>query len=342
MSNIAKRQPQPAKNVKLYRNGDAFFTGRKFVINKRQINNMDTLCGYATEMLKPRFGAVRNIYTPEKGTKIYKIDQLESGNSYVVGGFEPFKNLPSHRKYTDIGKTKPVAVKKTYSHIKPVNHNKNLNSVQCRWKSVANEINHPIQIWLHVNGDNNSRPIKFLLPSRILKLNWDILLEYITDRVGHRLGNAVRRLSKIDGTIVPGVKDLENGCTYVACGSEKFKQMIYSVGGHGPSKSKPIRVPIKQHVNNYDKKQYDDILTTMQAQKNQKALKAIQVTDLKTKNPADQAIFKPKMIAKKVKELEISEMITKKGKDLEIFEDTNTQLEITGEKTTAKTIKKRK
>ena len=68
--------PPPAKNVWLYKNGDSFYKGRKFVVNRRQVNNMDSFLEYATDTLKPAFGAVRNIYTPA----VSKTNKISSPN----------------------------------------------------------------------------------------------------------------------------------------------------------------------------------------------------------------------------------------------------------------------
>ena len=70
-----------------------------------------------------------------------------------------------------------------------------------------------------------------LLPSRILKLKFDMILQYITDRVGIRLGSAVRRLHDTNGNFISGVKDMVNGATYVATGNERFRRMPYRQGG---------------------------------------------------------------------------------------------------------------
>lgn len=228
---MTKKLPLPAKNIRVYRNGDEFFPGKKFVINSREIKDMDTLYTYLTDTVKPRFGCVRNIYTPEGGTKIENLKDLVSNRAYVISGFEKFKYLHGGSKYTEIGKVKPKSVKKTYSHIRPVAHGR-FQAIRGRWQQVADEINHPVQLWLHVNGDSNSLPVKFLLPHRILKLEWPVILEYITERIGMRLGCAVRKLYTVDKELVNGVKDLTSGKTYIACGYERLKQRSrYMSGG---------------------------------------------------------------------------------------------------------------
>lgn len=323
--NMNKKLPPVAKSIRFYRNGDNFFPGRKFVINPRQIKDMDTLYNYATDVIKPSFGAVRNIYTPENGTRISNLSELSQSHSYVVGGFEHFKRLPGGSKYDEIGTRLPRTVKKTYSHIKPVSHGR-FQKVPGRWRVMADEINHPIQLWLHVNGDGNSLPVKFLLPSRIIKLQWDMILEYITARVGKRLGSAVRKLYTIEQEPVYGIKDLVSGQTYIACGYEKFKITAnYLSGGLGLEsprrelKRKPLP-PIGIKKGGRAKSSYGK-----NAENDEVGMKFIGGAG---HQQAEQETFKPKGA---------------KGKGAkEIKEDTNTKSEVPVEKTKARPISGKK
>ena len=95
---LINKMPAPAKSIKLYKNGDQHYVGRKFILNPKHIRNFENLYEYATEALEPGFGAVRNIYTPLNGTRVTNISQLETGNSYVVSGGEQFKKM----KYNEI------------------------------------------------------------------------------------------------------------------------------------------------------------------------------------------------------------------------------------------------
>ena len=259
--NPIEKLPAPAKTVRLFINNDPFFVGRKIVIDRRRhIKDMDILYNYATDILRPRFGAVRNIYTPDSGTRIDNLAEFQHNHNYVASGFQPFKELEGI-KYNEIGKKQPARVKKTYSHIKPVNHGR-FQNVSGRWKQAANEINHPVQLWLHVNGDANSKPVKLLLPARILRLPWEMILEYVTDRVGFRLGCAVRKLYTIDGELIQGNRDLISGHTYVACGYGRLRNPnIYRDGQTIDSPRKELKrkplPPIGIKKNNRAKSAYN-------------------------------------------------------------------------------------
>jgi hypothetical protein len=86
-----KAVPTPAKNVRVFRNGDFNYAGRKFVVNSRYSRNFDAFLSQVTSGLRPQFGAVRNLYTPENGTRINRLEQLQSGGEYVAGGSERFR-----------------------------------------------------------------------------------------------------------------------------------------------------------------------------------------------------------------------------------------------------------
>ena len=101
-----KAVPAPAKSVRVFRNGDFNYTGRKFVVNSRYSRNFDAFLTQVTSGLRPQFGAVRNLYTPEHGTRVEKLDQLQSGGEYVAGGSERFRAstiVRAHGKVKQIG-----------------------------------------------------------------------------------------------------------------------------------------------------------------------------------------------------------------------------------------------
>lgn len=83
----------PTKTIIVYRNGDAFFPGRKVVVNPRQVSTFDNLLTYLTRGIEAPFGAVRKLYTPTEGHKVQHMDDLKHGSAYVAGGNEQFKKL---------------------------------------------------------------------------------------------------------------------------------------------------------------------------------------------------------------------------------------------------------
>lgn len=85
------RAPQDqGKTIRVYRNGDFNFAGRKFVLNRR-VRTWDAFLSDVTQTIKPQFGAVRQLYTPATGTRLDSLTQLEPDGVYVAGGTERFK-----------------------------------------------------------------------------------------------------------------------------------------------------------------------------------------------------------------------------------------------------------
>uniref|UniRef100_A0A671MRT2 Si:dkey-25g12.4 n=1 Tax=Sinocyclocheilus anshuiensis TaxID=1608454 RepID=A0A671MRT2_9TELE len=76
-----------------FRNGDAFYPGRKFVINQRQSSTFDSFLNTVTRGITAHFGAVRNIYTPNKGHRVVDLEQLVNGEIYVAARAERLKKM---------------------------------------------------------------------------------------------------------------------------------------------------------------------------------------------------------------------------------------------------------
>ncbi|KAA0718120.1 Doublecortin domain-containing protein 2 [Triplophysa tibetana] len=82
----------PVKSVVVYRNGDPFFSGRRFVVNQKQISTMDALLNDITLNIGAPL-AVRTLYTPRCGHRISDLTDIQQGAKYVAAGFERFKKL---------------------------------------------------------------------------------------------------------------------------------------------------------------------------------------------------------------------------------------------------------
>ncbi|CAB1330661.1 unnamed protein product [Coregonus sp. 'balchen'] len=190
--------PQPpTKTIVVYRNGDAFFPGRKFVINQRQMSTFDSFLSSVTRGVEAPFGAVRNVYTPREGHKIHDLVNLQHGERYVAGGGERFKKLD----YYHITTKKPQ--KKKNEQIRPVVHSRIV--VSARWRKIINE---SCTINVFTNGDVLVPPARILIPKYTLT-NWERVLAMVTQRVNLR------------------TVELENNQYYVAVGAEKFRFSPY-------------------------------------------------------------------------------------------------------------------
>ncbi|XP_034777664.2 doublecortin domain-containing protein 2C isoform X2 [Acipenser ruthenus] len=204
----------PAKTIIMYRNGDAFFTGRKFVINERHVLNFENVLSLVTKGIEAPYGAVRNVYTARDGHRVLDLEHLQNGERYVAAGRERFKKLD----YLHITTKKPQ--RKKHDLIRPVLHSRIIVSARCR--KVLHE---SCTINVFTNGEILVPPVRVLLPKYTLR-NWDRVLAMVTDKVQLRTG-AVYRLCTIDGTPLLGSAELENFHYYVAVGAERFKHLQY-------------------------------------------------------------------------------------------------------------------
>ncbi|XP_040586915.1 doublecortin domain-containing protein 2C isoform X3 [Mesocricetus auratus] len=222
----------PAKTILVYRNGDQFYVGRKFVFSRRRVANFESLLEQLTEQVDVPFG-VRRLYTPTRGHPVLELDALQTGGKYVAAGRERFKKLD----YIHIVPRKPSKMRKL-KEIKPVVHC-DIN-VPSRWQTQ----NRPSR---HINVFTNGRlfipPIKIIIPKFSLS-DWNSVLAIIGEKVFPPGG--VRKLFTMDGHLLDNSKDLQDSSFYVAAGLETFKSIPYWKSPRVPSE-------IQQRFVGYDK-----------------------------------------------------------------------------------------
>ncbi|KAM7375926.1 hypothetical protein PAMP_005687 [Pampus punctatissimus] len=191
----------PTKTIIVYRNGDAFFPGRKIVVNPRQVANFDNFMTSLTGLVEAPSGAVRKLFTPRQGHKVQRLDDLTHGGVYC-----------------EITTKKPQNKKK--EQIRPVVHSRIV--VSARWRRTTDE---SCTINLFTNGEVLVPSARLRIPKHTLR-SWDNVLAMVTEKMHLRTG-AVYRLCTLDGHPVCGPAELENNQYYVAVGAEKFKALPY-------------------------------------------------------------------------------------------------------------------
>ncbi|XP_056326248.1 doublecortin domain-containing protein 2B isoform X2 [Danio aesculapii] len=199
----------PVKSVMVYRNGDPFFSGRRFVVNQRQITTMDALLNDITLNIGAPL-AVRTLYTPRYGHRVADLDDLQQGAQYVAAGSERFKKLD----YLSAGLKKVVEPAQSKTLARP--------NVSAKWRKV---ITLPCIIHVFRNGDILSPAMRLIIPRHMLK-NLEQILSLISEKAMLRTG-AVRRICTLEGFTVTSAEELETGQCYVAVGSERFKKLPY-------------------------------------------------------------------------------------------------------------------
>ncbi|KAJ8412703.1 hypothetical protein AAFF_G00116540 [Aldrovandia affinis] len=88
-------------------------------------------------------------------------------------------------------------------------------------------IKEPCTIFIIANGDVLNPAVRLLIPQRVV-IQYERVLETITEKMGLRILGGVRSLYTLDGTVITEGKDLENGQFYVAVGRDKFKKLPYN------------------------------------------------------------------------------------------------------------------
>ncbi|XP_072356443.1 doublecortin domain-containing protein 2B isoform X2 [Scyliorhinus torazame] len=205
-----------AKNVVVFKNGDPFFTGRKLVVNQRQILTFESFLNEVTNNINAPV-AVRNIYTPSGAHRVVQLNDLQNGSNYVAAGFERFKKID----YLQNGIQKPNGNRRKIGLMVRAVYSNRIN-VSARWRKYI-----PIPCIIHIfrNGDLLNPPFRLIIPKHVMT-NWDTILAMITEKANIRTG-AVRRLCAMDGQLINCGTQLESGQYYVAVGSEKFKNLPY-------------------------------------------------------------------------------------------------------------------
>nr|XP_002130300.2 probable serine/threonine-protein kinase kinX isoform X1 [Ciona intestinalis] len=258
---VTMHQPETAKNVHVYLNGDRFFPGRKFVVNRRHISDFDGFLNQVTVGMKAPFGAVRNIYTPNLGHRVRDLTQLQNGMDLVAGGVERFRKI----QYKEIYLRKKPPPRRTIFQLP---HHNRMN-VSARWRKYVKE---PCQIYVYGNGDINAPAIRLLLIPRAMK-SWDLVLSEITEKICLRTGKAVRKLYDMDYHLLGDPSELENGKYYIAVGTERIKKIAYGdinsmQKTHSPRRGNPLP-PIKRRPRPPQKEGDDQTYTKMYAQRKQ-------------------------------------------------------------------------
>ncbi|XP_048356213.1 doublecortin domain-containing protein 2B isoform X2 [Sphaerodactylus townsendi] len=206
----------PAKNVVIFRNGDPFFNGRKFVISQRRFLTFEAFLNDVTSRIQAPV-AIRSIYTPRQGHRITELAELHNGCQYVAAGFERFKKLA----YLNPGmKQLSENQKKDRAQSYPV-ISRRANVLE-RYRGPVNV---PCVIHVFRNGDLLTPPFRLTISKSSLQ-HWHTVLDLLSERANLRSG-AVQKLCQLNGNAVSCGNELVSGSYYVAVGLEKYKNLPY-------------------------------------------------------------------------------------------------------------------
>ncbi|KAA8582104.1 hypothetical protein FQN60_008844, partial [Etheostoma spectabile] len=191
----------PVKNVVVYKNGDPFYSGRRFVVNQRHVATMEAFLTEVTQSIGAPL-AVRTLYTPRQGHRVTDLQDLQTGAQYVAAGFERFKKLDYLNARL---KKQPAAREET---------------------QLAG-----MTAWFFRRSQSNPEAKRFSKVEEVYTCtlhytDLEQILSLVTEKVSLRTG-AVRRLCSLEGATVSSAVELETGHCYVAVGTERFKKLPY-------------------------------------------------------------------------------------------------------------------
>lgn len=220
---MALAEVERAKRFKLYRNGDRRYLGKEFVLNRRRIRTWDAFLQAVTADVKAS-EAIRSIRTPNGGTKVGNLDDLEDSSTYVAVGAGTFKKAG----YLTIEESLAKLQKSPRAHqgpgVRPLEHRR--LQVSGRIRKVPVDV---ISIFVYANG-KELEPARRVTLTRSMLRSWEAILGQITEKVNLTSG-AARRLYTVEGHLVADPGLLKTSDHYVAVGADVggFKRLEYGV-----------------------------------------------------------------------------------------------------------------
>ncbi|XP_042868706.1 doublecortin domain-containing protein 2-like [Penaeus japonicus] len=236
---MANRQLPEGKRIHVYRSGDTHYTGASMVVNPMQVKTLDNLLTNVTSKVEPMWGAVRSIHTPNQGTVIKNLEDLNKKGVYVAAGPKGFVSipgglsvLPTLTRAQNTPKTSSrfnflfggQEVPLLYENIgKPYPKNKlHENQKTIRKVGVRNE---SYSISLYKNGLEDA-PVVFRYSSKDFG-NWDQVLYRMSEKVRLPQG-PIKRLYHTNGKVVKRPEEMVTNGSYVAAASnEQFRKVNY-------------------------------------------------------------------------------------------------------------------
>ena len=224
-----------ASIVYVYRNGDINFPGKKIVINRRKIRDLEALFEEFRERTKCK-SAVRRVCTPLGKHSVSAVDKLEPGGKYVVVGRGKFQKL-NYGKLPD-RKSNMSKLPKVDEPIK----NKLVVPGRVMEAYEGEKISLRV-VYIHRNGDDRNLPHKILLKKGILK-DMEQVLSFIQEKITFFV--AIGGLYSLEGRRIDETAEIQSSGTYVAVErGRKFKRVSYcgSTVHASFQRSAPVRLP---------------------------------------------------------------------------------------------------
>ncbi|XP_052085829.1 doublecortin domain-containing protein 2-like isoform X8 [Mytilus californianus] len=221
----------------VYVNGDEHFLPKKLLVNPKRDRTYNAFLDYATKVLNPRYGAVRNIYTPEGRHRIRGFEDMQPDGRYVACGRERYKRLD--RPYTQIEAPSPRRRNRHSNRderLIPAHHNKHLENVTGKISQIPTQ-GKAIEVF--VNGQDIDKPTTVGLSYRQLE-NMTEAIKVVHEAIREKHQYRVDQICDLEGHVVTDVNQLETGGLYVA----KNSYHTFKPGRYEPHGRKNIIVPL--------------------------------------------------------------------------------------------------
>ena len=194
-----------AKKVKFVKNGDRFFGGVQFTISPQRHRSLDALLNELTDIISLPYG-VRSILTPQGGSRIETIDQLENGKTYVCSSKHGLTKIDYNKVKSPSNwsaATKPVQqveqdkiIHRVYHPLQRSYTGDSIASV----KSVASSMTTlpPPKVITVVRNGSPPREKNKVLVNRQTTPSWEYLLQSIMQLFDSK-SNPVKKLFMMNG-----------------------------------------------------------------------------------------------------------------------------------------------
>ena len=194
------------KKVKFVKNGDKFFGGVQFTISPQRHRNLDALLNELTDIISLPYG-VRSILTPQGGSRIETIDQLEHGKTYVCSSKHGLAKIDYNKVKSPSNWStaiKPVQQDKLIKHhaYHPLRRTYTGDSI-ASVKSVASSMTSlpPPKVITVVRNGPPPREKNKVLVNQQTTPSWEYLLQSIVQLFDSK-SNPVKKLFMMNGVEV--------------------------------------------------------------------------------------------------------------------------------------------
>eukprot|EP01095_Lingulamoeba_sp_RSL-Kostka_P011729 TRINITY_DN454_c0_g3_i1.p1 TRINITY_DN454_c0_g3~~TRINITY_DN454_c0_g3_i1.p1 ORF type:complete len:437 (+),score=222.84 TRINITY_DN454_c0_g3_i1:38-1348(+) len=203
--------------VYIFRNGDKYHSGTKFVIHKSKYKTFDQLLTDVTRRVGVNAGVVRKIMAPNN-TRVTKLDDFEEDNSYYIAcGGEKLNLEASSPK---IAEESGSSFRDTASPYQSPNSKKNNRQKYGVKKDKGKRIK------VFENNDIHHAGIGILVNADRYK-KFDQLLKVMSAKLNLSTG-PVKTVYDVSGNKITSLDEIEDGGSYLgAAGGEKFANLKY-------------------------------------------------------------------------------------------------------------------